>query len=101
MVSFSADNDRELRSIWLLGISKGFESFDHFRVFLIDDDTELPFRDTITVDDDSAWQHPLVFLVKLEAFHHHFLQIGDHLLRGQSHHPAFDWCRLLTSFLDS
>lgn len=54
MVPFSADNDRNLRSIRLLSISEAFESFDHPRVFFIDDDTELPFGDTIAVDDDSA-----------------------------------------------
>ena len=78
-MSFPADHDRQLRSIRLFRISKGFESFDHLGELFINDSIELSLRDTVAVDNDPAWQRPLVFLVELKAFLHHDLQLGDHL----------------------
>jgi len=42
VVSLSANDDRQLRSVGLLGGSEGVESFDHLRVLLINDGVELP-----------------------------------------------------------
>ena len=79
MMSFSADDDRQLRSVHLLGIPESLERFDDAWEFLLDDCTELSLRDTVAVDNDSTWQHFLVFQVETQAFFHHGLQIGYHL----------------------
>lgn len=80
VVSLSTDDDRQLRSIRLFGISKSFECFPDFWQLLLNNKIELPLRDTIPVDDDSARQRLLLALVEPQAFFHHGFQIGYHLL---------------------
>ena len=43
VMSLSTDDDRQLRSIWLLGVSKGLKSFDHLWVLFFNDGVELSF----------------------------------------------------------
>lgn len=85
VVPFSADDDRQFRSIRLFGISKGCECFDNIWKLFINDCIELPLRDTVAVDDDSAWQRLLLLLIERQPFFHHGLQIGYHLVDYQPH----------------
>ena len=83
MVSLSTDDDRQLGSVRLLSVSETLEGFEDLRVLFVNDSIELSLRDTIAVNNNSAWQHLLVFLVELETFVHHALQLGDHLVGCQ------------------
>jgi len=100
MMSLSADDDCQLRSILLFGISEGIEGFDHLWVLFVNDGIELSLRDTIAVNNDSARQSLLVFLVELKTFFHHDLQVGDHLV-GSQLRSVFNPYGKLTSFLVS
>ena len=101
MMSLSADDDGQLRSIRLFGGSEALEGFDHLRVFLINDSVELPLRDTIAVHDNSAWQRFLVFLIELKPFFHHDLQLGNHLVGSQPGSASNNPRRKCTSFFVS
>jgi len=100
MVSLSANDDRQLGPIRLFGVSKALESFAHLWFLFYKNGVELPLRNTIAVDNDSAWKRLLVFLVELETFLHHDLQLGNHLQGGQPR-SALNPRRRLTSFLVS
>jgi len=100
MVSLSADDDCQLGSVRLFSVSEGHECFADLRVLLFNDDIELPLRDSIAVNDDPAWQHPLVFLIESKALFHHIFQLGDHLVWSQPCSTS-NLCRMLTSFFVS
>lgn len=100
MVPLSTDDDRQLRSIRLFDVSKGLECFDHSRKLFSNNCKELSLRDTVAVDDDSTWQRIFVFLIELQPFFHHELQIGYHLV---DHQPCsmLNSYKMLTSFFVS
>ena len=80
MVPFSADQNRQLRSVYLFGSAESCEGLDDFWQLLINDHIELSLRNTITVDDDFARQSPLVLLIEFQPFLHHGLEICYHLV---------------------
>ena len=98
MVSLSADDDRQLGSIRLFGIPERIEGFDHLWVLITEDVIELSLRNAIAVNDDSAWQRPVAFLVEPKTFFHHVLQIRDHLVESQPRSVLNPFERLTSCF---
>ena len=100
MVSLPTDNDRQLWSIRLFGISKGRECFDDLWQLFPNDCIELSLRDTVAVDNDSTWRRFLVFMIEPQTFFHYGLQIGYHLMAYEPR-SILNSRERLTSFFDS